>query len=105
MNARPGDLKVKDPSSVNEPFGMYWADWLANVGEDATIASSTWVITGPDELLEIEDNDLVLNDTQTQVFLSGGTVGAKYRVTNRITTDTTPAVVDDRSFFVLVQER
>jgi hypothetical protein len=37
--------------------------------------------------------------------LAGGTRGRKYRVTNEIVTNNTPPVTDERSFFVLVQER
>ncbi len=39
----------------------------------------------------------------TQVTLSGGTVGRRYTLTNHITTSS--AVVDDRSFQVLVAQR
>jgi hypothetical protein len=42
---------------------------------------------------------------QTQAFLQGGTVGFRYTVTNHIVTNSTVAVVDDRSFKVIVQQR
>jgi hypothetical protein len=39
------------------------------------------------------------------VWLEGGTAGAKYLITVHITTDNSPARIDDRSFYVQVEER
>lgn len=91
----------KDPDAVLD-YGTNWADptavggaWLAT-GE--TITASQWVVdTG---LTKDSDSH---DDTTATVWLSGGTVGTTYTVTNRITT--TAGRVDDRSLHIQVVQR
>lgn len=104
MSRRPGDLIVKDPSST-EPLGFDWTSWLTELGESVTIASSSWTISGPDSALTQANDTIVSGSKKTQVYLGAGTPGARYTVTNRITTNSSPAVTDDRSFVVRVQNR
>lgn len=71
----------KDPDEVLD----YVLDWSERLGAD-TISTSAWemVATNPDELLII-DSDSNTADTTT-VWLSGGTLGETYQITNRIVT-------------------
>jgi len=39
------------------------------------------------------------------VWLQAGTAGVKYTITVRVTTSNSPARIDDRSFYVQVEER
>lgn len=97
----------KDPDSV-EPQGFDWTDYLALLGTGVTIADSEWfvsTITDDDSPLALDDDSILSGSLRTQVFLSDGTPGAKYTVTNRITTNSTPPVIDDRSFYVKVKEK
>lgn len=90
---------VKDPDA-HVDFGFDWSQWL-KAGD--TISSSEWILdpANTDEDLEIE------NDTHTAsgtvVFVTGGTVGVSYSITNRI--ETADGLKDDRTLTILVKER
>ena len=59
----------------------YQLDWSAWLDDEDTIATSTWE---PSDGLTVEDESHTT--TTATVWLSGGTVGAYYTVTNRIVT-------------------
>jgi hypothetical protein len=99
--AKVGSLCLKDPDAAAWPKGIDWTDYLAEIGDSETISSSDWAIT-PTGLTE-DAASIVTGSKKTQIKLSGGTVGVKYTVTNSIVTSS--GVEDDRSFFVLVQQR
>lgn len=69
---------VKDPNAVLD----YQFDWTAWLAEDETISTST--MTAQDGItVDSDDNDT----TTATVWLSGGTAGQRYEVTNRIVTN------------------
>ena len=87
-------VKIKDPDAVLD-YGLDWSNWLAS-GE--TISSSSWVVeTG------LTKDSSSNTTTTTTVWLSGGTAGRTYRITNSIVTSA--AREDDRSLLIKVQER
>lgn len=68
-----------DPDSTID-YQVDWTDWLAAEGND-TITGSTWIVpTG------LTKNSDTYTTTSATVWISGGTVGTLYTVTNRITT-------------------
>ena len=70
------NLFEKDPNAVLD----YTVDWTAWLDSD-TISTSTWTV--PSGITE----DSSTNDTEIAIiFLSSGTAGEIYSVTNRITT-------------------
>lgn len=75
---------AKDPNAVLD-YGWDWSTWLA-VGE--SITASTWVVDPdePDGGLVIDD-DSQFEEDATTVWVSAGTAGVNYRLTNHITTD------------------
>lgn len=84
----------KDPDAVLD-WVWDWNEWL---DEGETIVSSEFITTVG---LVI---DSIGNTTKTAtVWLSGGTAGQVYQVTNRITT--TAGRTDDRSITIRVTER
>lgn len=92
----------KDPDDIKD-FGIHWASFL-QTGE--TIVSSTWVITGADAALIIVPNSQTIAGAQTTLWLSGGTAGVLYLVTNHITTNSSPiARVEDQTMELLVKQR
>ncbi len=101
MSLTPGALIVKDPQSI-EPMGMDWTAWLAELGDAVTISTSTWAVS-PTGSLTLSSPSIVTGSLKTQVKLSAGTLGLHYTVTNHIVTSDGSA--DDRSFFVLVQDK
>lgn len=104
MSRKPGDLITKDPSS-SEPQGFDWTEYLAELGTGIAISTSTWAVSGPDSALTTSSPTVLAGSLKTKVTLGGGTLGATYQVTNQIVTDSTPAVTDERSFSVLVEQR
>jgi len=71
----------KDPDEVLD----YQLDWTGALDDGDTIATSAWtIVTAPDVVLEI-DSDTSSSSTTT-VWLSGGTLGERYALRNRITT-------------------
>lgn len=87
---------AKDPDSILD-YTIDWSAWLADSGAD-TIASSTWVVAAG-----LTNNNATRTSTTATVWLSGGTAGTTYRVTNRITT--AGGRTADRSFDVVVQSQ
>jgi len=102
VSRKPGSLKLKDPSSV-EPMGVDWTTWLAELSATETITLSTWSVSGADAILTLSSPSIVTGSLKTQVKLNANTVGLTYTVTNHITTS--GGSQDDRSFFVLVEQR
>jgi hypothetical protein len=87
---------IKDPSAVLD-FNLNWSDWLTGAEE---IVASTW--TSPDGLT-IDTSSYT--SSLAVVWLSGGTNGRTYRVVNRITTNNSPARIEERTITVQVVER
>lgn len=78
----------KDPDEVLD----YLVDWAGTEQKPGrlvagdSIVTSTWIMpTTPDSAL-IKDSD-THDDTTTTIWLSGGTLGAKYTLQNRVVTD------------------
>lgn len=63
-------------------------DWTCTeqqLGND-TIATSSWTVDGPDDLLIAYDGSIGMPATSTIIWLLGGTAGNVYAVTNTIGT-------------------
>lgn len=84
---------TKDPQSTLD-YQFDWSDWLSG----DVIASSVWEVTAG-----ISTANPTNTPTTTTVFLSGGAVGVKYIVTNRITTS--QGRTEDRRFQLNVVQR
>lgn len=83
----------KDPDAVLD-YAIDWSQWL----DDDTITTSTW---GADEGIGIDSDDM--DTTRTSVWLSGGTAGTTYTVTNHITT--AAGREDNRSIVIRCMEK
>ncbi|MGB0511476.1 MAG: hypothetical protein ACPGGB_11195 [Flavobacteriales bacterium] len=107
--AAPVTVTPKDPDSVidylfdfapltngRDPNG---SDWLSS-GE--SIASH---VIEADSGITVDSSVAADSNRSVRVWLSGGTVGETYTVTCRITTDTSPARVEDRSASISVAEK
>jgi hypothetical protein len=87
---------LKDPNATKD-YPLDWSDWLP---EGDTITSSSWIVEeGITEVVGKTSHD----DTTATIWLSGGTVGESYLVTNRITT--AQDRVDDRTIRIFVTQR
>lgn len=74
-------IKEKDQQAVLD-FGFDYLDWL----DGDTITASTWAISGPDGVLTDAAPPPTFDTISTTVWLSAGTAGESYVVTNHITT-------------------
>ena len=88
-------IVTKDPDAVLD-YKVDWSTWLAEISD--TIATSSWDV--PTGLTEDSDEN---NETEAVVWLSGGTAGQTYTVTNHIVT--AGGREDDRSFQIVVKDR
>ena len=88
------EVFVKDPNAVLD----YWVDWTDWMAEGDTINTSEWIVaTGITKNADTKDL------TMTAIWLSGGTAGTDYQVTNRITT--LDGRTDDRTITIQVGGR
>lgn len=88
----------KDPNAILD-YELDWSAWLIAANSD-TIATSTWIV--PDGLTRALAGDSH-NDTSAVIWLSGGTAGQLYTLTNRITT--TGGRTEDRTRALYVKEQ
>jgi hypothetical protein len=84
---------TKDPDAILD-YAVDWSRWLAG----DTIAASLWIV--PAGLAKVTESN---SATKAIVWLSGGTAGQSYTVTNRITT--AGGRTEDRSFTIRVEDR
>jgi hypothetical protein len=99
----PNLTRLHDPSDDLD-YSFNWSEWLADVpdGDEAdTISTSIWSVSGDDASLA--GNDATNDNTSTTIWLSGGTAGVDYTVTNRIVT--AGGRTKELSFIVSVQQR
>lgn len=84
---------TKDPDAVLD-YSIDWSDWL----DADTISTSTWTVeTG------LTKGTVSNTTTLTTVWLSGGTAGTSYSVSNRIVT--AGGRTEDRTFYIEMRER
>lgn len=87
---------LKDPDAVLD-FKVDWTNWLA-VAE--TLTSSSWTVpVGLTTASPAPSN----TTTAATIWLSGGTVGTTYTVTNHITSSA--GRTDDRSITIQIVQR
>lgn len=86
---------VKDPQAILD-YSLDWGPWL----DGDTISTSNWVVESP---LVIESGTESFDSTTTVLFISGGTAGQTYLVTNTITT--AGGRTDERSFELRIRNR
>lgn len=97
MSVSPGQTLQKDPDA-ELTYQFDWSAWLGS----AEIATSTFTLTGADADLTKDNPSIVTGNQKTQVRLLGGTAGLTYLLTNRITTNESPAQTDDRTIRIKI---
>ncbi len=90
---------VHDPDESLD-YPLDWSRELAESGD--SIISSTWTAAGDGELML---DPTVPSDTATAIWLSGGTAGTTYYLTNHITTDSAPPREFERTVRVLCRDK
>jgi hypothetical protein len=75
--------KTKDPDEVLD-YKLDWSDWLAETPTtEDTITSSTYTLSSTRITKDSDSNDT----DSTTIWLSGGTAGEEYGITNRVATN------------------
>ena len=88
----------KDPNAVLD-YTWYWTEYL-----DAVVDTiSTFTIT-TDGGVVVASSALV-GTKQVRAFISGGVIGTPAKATCRITTNSTPPRVDDRTIYFNIVDR
>ena len=87
---------IKDPDAILD-YKFDWSEWL-EAGE--VIASHTMTVDAG--LTNVSSSN---DDDSATIWLSGGTAGGSYNVVCRITSNTLPARVEDRTMRILVVQR
>lgn len=93
---------TKDPEDILD-YRNDWSAWLA-ANDDDTLSASSWVFEDDgdnDGSLTIEQSSF--DDDSATVWLSGGTPGRVYRLTNRI--ETAQSRTKDATITFLIQEQ
>lgn len=84
---------TKDPDARLD-YDIDWSEWL---GTD-TIVTSQWIVPAPLSLFTSS-----YTTTKTFVWVSGGVVGARYSLVNRVTT--AGGRIDDRTINIKIKEQ
>lgn len=89
------DPFIKDPDSLQRTFGIDWAGFL----EGLAFASSLWTL--------MSGTVIITSNTTSTTFsfveLSGGTVGEKCTLRNRVTRS--DGEMDDQTIYVKIKEK
>lgn len=88
----------KDPDAVAD----YEVDWTAQLVSGETIDLSTWSSDYGIDVLSAVPFAQAISGSKAKAWLSGGTCGESYRVTNRITTSLNHTY--DKTFLIVCVE-
>jgi hypothetical protein len=106
LTIHDGELATKDPADIL----VYVFDFGEILPSTALISgSATFTVTairpaGDTNLSK--DSEAVLSGNRTcRVRLTGGTLGAKYRIDCQIVTNELPAQTIERSFFLKIEQK
>lgn len=93
---------TKDPQAKKN----YTLDWSGaapgpRLTDGDTITTSTWTV--PVGITEGDPSPATKTDTTTTIWLSGGTLGTVYKITNHVVT--AQGIEDDWSFQVLIEDQ
>ena len=84
MYSSPDTFPDKHPDT-NRPYSITWVD---DLGAGEQISSSAWSYEGDDTALNLTSPSIAV--PLTSVIISGGTLGAQYKVKNTIVTNSSP---------------
>lgn len=78
-------------------YYVSFSDWFANRSDAPASVDVT-----SDSGITVADSGL--SGTTAKVVLSGGVNGTRYKITVRLTTNATPAIVKEADFYVTVKD-
>lgn len=98
-------LDAKDPQEIKD-YAVNWTALLAEEGE-TTIQTSTWSVSAPSGLtvLSLAPHAPRIDGGRTVVFVSGGTSGVTYTLTNTIVTGGATPRTHERTIIIPCVQR
>ena len=105
VTIRPGQMVSKDPNDSR----MYIFDWDSEgLAAGALIVSNTFTITAvwpskTDTALTKDNESIMAGSRKTQLRLTAGTLGQKYNIASKITTNESPVQIFEKSFFLQIE--
>lgn len=99
-----GQTTTKDPNDIS----VYTFNWDALLATGAAISTSSWTLTAVNPTtatLITKDQETIPTTRTTKVRISGGTVGALYKVDNQVLTNESPAQTKNRCFYLQIEDR
>lgn len=79
-------------------YGFKWARWLAAKGRNL----ASFEVTANDGLTKVGEAE---SGGTVTVVVAGGSAGTEARLTCKVTTDGTPALIEERSIWLRVVQR
>lgn len=107
ITIRDGALATKDPSDSL----VYTFDWDTEaLAQGVTLVSSSFSLIGlrgdiTTTPLTKDAESTLVDGRHTQLRLTAGADGSRWRINNLVVTSETPAQTIERSFFVKVEQR
>ncbi len=85
----------------------YPIEWSSRLNDGEILAASTWEVISPaGDTTPIVIDQEVIGDTGTAAWISGGTEGYDYYLTNHIETNSTPlSRKDDRTIRIQIRQQ
>ena len=81
-------------------FSINWE--TRGLGGD-TIATSTWAYTGTSGTLTLDDDSIADPAVSTTIWVTGGTTGAIYTITNTVVTDNDRTLVESFKLEIIAE--
>jgi hypothetical protein len=103
----PGPITITDEGYCTKDADevlVYEFDYNAlNLASGVELASvGTFIIT-PSTGITQDNQALVSGNRKTRVRITGGTIGQKYTIANRVTTNETPSQTKEKRFYLRIK--
>jgi hypothetical protein len=105
------DRWIKDPDETLQ-YKFDWAplangtgdsNWLDRTSSPVEYISSQTTVCTDSPSVTIDSSEIILSSTAVAVKISGGTIGSRYRIRNRITTST--GQIRDKTATLIIMSR
>lgn len=97
--------KYKQPNEVSD-FFVDWTEWFDGDPDNGiparTDSALSYVVVDFPAALTLVDSSM--SGPVVKLVIAGGVAGKRYKITLRLTTDATPAIVDEADFDLYVVE-
>lgn len=94
--------KYKQPADVSD-FYIDWSEWFAGDPDNGIPARTdqplSFAVDMPSGVTLVDSSR---SNYIVKLIISGGTAGRRYKIVVRLTTDATPAIVDEAEFELYV---